>query len=147
MARERKRSRQRRSGEPNSPEAQSYAEAEQAFGGDDENAVNGAIQDELSLSPPQPVAAAPGEDAGEVFDDEISGRGERSGETAVATRPQGNRVIGFLRASWAELQRVQWPDRRAVFQATAVVLGFVVVAGAFLGLADYVSQKIVNAIL
>ena len=38
----------------------------------------------------------------------------------------GNRAIGFLRASWAELQRVQWPDRRQVFQATAVVLGFVV---------------------
>ena len=26
----------------------------------------------------------------------------------------GNRAIGFLRASWAELQRVQWPDRRQV---------------------------------
>ena len=34
--------------------------------------------------------------------------------------------MAFLRASWAELQRVQWPDRRQVGQATAVVLGFVV---------------------
>ena len=42
----------------------------------------------------------------------------------------GNRAIGFLRASWAELQRVQWPDRRQVTQATAVVLGFVAIAGA-----------------
>jgi len=59
----------------------------------------------------------------------------------------GNRVIGFLRASWAELHRVQWPDRRAVFQATAVVLGFVAVAGAYLGLADYVAKEIVEFIL
>ena len=59
----------------------------------------------------------------------------------------GNRVTGFLRASWAELQRVQWPDRRQVFQATAVVLGFVAIAGAYLGLADYVAKEIVEFIL
>ena len=62
--------------------------------------------------------------------------------------PRGsNRAIGFLRASWAELQRVQWPDRRQVFQATAVVLGFVAIAGAYLGLADYVAKEIVEFIL
>jgi preprotein translocase subunit SecE len=60
---------------------------------------------------------------------------------------KGNRAIGFLRASWAELQRVQWPDRRQVFQATAVVLGFVAVAGAYLGLADYVAKEVVDFIL
>jgi len=59
----------------------------------------------------------------------------------------GNRVIGFLRASWAELQRVQWPDRRGVTQATAVVIGFVAIAGAYLGLADYVAKEIVEFIL
>jgi preprotein translocase subunit SecE len=60
---------------------------------------------------------------------------------------KGNRVVGFLRASWAELQRVQWPDRRQVTQATAVVLGFVAVAGAYLGLADYIAKEIVEFIL
>jgi preprotein translocase SecE subunit len=59
----------------------------------------------------------------------------------------GNRAIGFLRASWAELQRVQWPDRRQVGQATAVVVGFVAIAGAYLGLADYVAKEIVEFIL
>jgi preprotein translocase subunit SecE len=57
------------------------------------------------------------------------------------------RLLQFFRACWAELQRVQWPDRVQVGQATAVVLGFVVVAGAFLGAMDEVSQKIVDAIL
>jgi preprotein translocase subunit SecE len=60
---------------------------------------------------------------------------------------KGNRVIAFLRASWAELQRVQWPDRRHVTQATAVVLGFVAIAGAYLGLADYVAKEIVELVL
>jgi preprotein translocase subunit SecE len=62
-------------------------------------------------------------------------------------RSSGNRVIGFLRASWAELQRVQWPDRQQVAQATGVVLGFVVITGVFLGVADYVAGKIINAII
>ena len=81
------------------------------------------------------------------------GGGGGGGTTAVAERPSGaplrggNRVIGFLRASWAELQRVQWPDRRQVTQATAVVLGFVAIAGAYLGLADYVAKEIVEYIL
>jgi preprotein translocase SecE subunit len=64
-----------------------------------------------------------------------------------AAKASGNRVTAFLRASWAELQRVQWPDRRQVGQATAVVLGFVVVAGGFLGLADLLGSDLVNAIL
>ena len=62
-------------------------------------------------------------------------------------QPLPRRAVGFLRGSWAELQRVQWPDRRHVAQATAVVLGFVVVAGLYLGAADWVAQKIVNFIL
>jgi preprotein translocase SecE subunit len=59
----------------------------------------------------------------------------------------GRRFANFLRASWAELQRVQWPDRRQVGQATGVTLGFVVVAGAYLGLADVVADKLVNLII
>jgi preprotein translocase subunit SecE len=59
----------------------------------------------------------------------------------------GSRLIGFLLGSWRELQRVQWPDRRQVMQATGVVIGFVIVAGLFLGAADLVSGKLINLIL
>ena len=82
-----------------------------------------------------------------------AGRGGGPGGGRGGERPSGaplrggNRAIGFLRASWAELQRVQWPDRRQVTQATAVVLGFVAIAGAYLGLADFVAKEIVEAIL
>ena len=57
------------------------------------------------------------------------------------------RLIGFLQGSWRELQRVQWPDRRQVFQATGVVIGFVIVAAVFLGVADWVSGKLVTFVL
>jgi preprotein translocase subunit SecE len=64
-----------------------------------------------------------------------------------ADRPVHSRALAFLRASWAELHRVQWPDRRQVTQATTVVLGFVAGAGIYLGAADWAAQKIVNFIL
>jgi preprotein translocase subunit SecE len=71
----------------------------------------------------------------------------RHSEHHAASGRGGSRFINFLRASWAELQRVQWPDRRQVGQATAVVLGFVLVAGAFLGFADFLANEIVELIL
>jgi preprotein translocase SecE subunit len=57
------------------------------------------------------------------------------------------RAADFLRACVAELRRVQWPDRRQVGQGTAVVIGFVLVAGAYLGLLDAIWNPIVQAIL
>jgi preprotein translocase subunit SecE len=63
------------------------------------------------------------------------------------TRKGAGRFIGFLRASWSELQRVQWPDRRQVAQATGVVIGFVIIAGLYLGVADWVAKQVVNAII
>jgi preprotein translocase subunit SecE len=86
-----------------------------------------------------------------------AGRGASgsAGETAAAPGPAHvehragifARLIGFLQGCWRELQRVQWPDRRQVMQATGVVIGFVIVAAAFLGLADLLSGKLVTFIL
>ncbi len=80
-------------------------------------------------------------------EDEAEGVAAPAAAAPAPAKRSGNAVVNFLRASWAELQRVQWPDRRQVGQATAVVLGFVVIAGAFLGLADAIAQEVVNIIL
>ena len=64
-----------------------------------------------------------------------------------APRKQRGRVLTFLRHCVDELRRVQWPNRRQVGQATAVVLGFVVLAGGYLGLLDALWKPIVDAIL
>jgi len=118
--------------------------------------VDGVAEDPEHLSEREIETEAEAE--GDLSEDEIqelAGRAGAGGGGGVATPEQasgapqrgGNRAIGFLRASWAELQRVQWPDRRQVFQATAVVLGFVAIAGAYLGLADYVAKEVVELIL
>jgi preprotein translocase SecE subunit len=60
---------------------------------------------------------------------------------------QRGRVVNFLIQVWAELRRVQWPNRTQVTQATAVVVIFCLVAGAYLGLLDYVFNKLVNLLL
>ena len=119
-------------------------EASEAFGEEPDPEAGreafGEVEDDEDLDEEleeQAVAAAPAERQ-EVAAAPTPGAPTRRGPA---------RFIGFLRASWAELQRVQWPDRRAVAQATAVVIGFVVVAGLYLGVADWIAKKIVDFIL
>ena len=85
---------------------------------------------------------------GEVFTDERVGEDEgEAPERASHPARRRSGPIGFAQGSWRELQRVQWPDQRQVVQATGVVIGFVIVAGAYLGVADWVATKLVNFIL
>jgi preprotein translocase SecE subunit len=55
--------------------------------------------------------------------------------------------IAFLGHCVDELKRVQWPDRAHTFHGTAVTLGFVVLAGGYLGLMDAIWKPIIEAIL
>ena len=57
------------------------------------------------------------------------------------------RVVAFLRACWAELQRVQWPDRKQTTQLTAIVLVFIIIMGGYLGLLDAIVSRIVQEII
>jgi preprotein translocase SecE subunit len=72
------------------------------------------------------------------------GRRGRDPHEAHKDRP---RVVQFLIAVWAELQRVQWPNRQALVTLTGVVLGFVLIAGGYLGLLDAIFSKLIQAIL
>ena len=74
----------------------------------------------------------------------VRGRRGRAAHEAHKDRP---RVIQFLIAVWAELQRVQWPNRQALVTLTGVVLGFVLIAGGYLGLLDAIFSKLIQAIL
>jgi preprotein translocase SecE subunit len=77
----------------------------------------------------------------------------RSGHSAEAERERErrprsrNRAIAFVGHCVDELRRVQWPDRRQVGQGTAVTLGFVVLAGGYLGLLDAIWRPLIEAIL
>jgi preprotein translocase SecE subunit len=87
------------------------------------------------------------DDDGDVDDEDRALARTRGRSPEVKSGSGGPRFLQFLKASWAELQRVQWPDRRQVAQATGVVVGFVIIAGAYLGVADWVAQKVVNFII
>jgi preprotein translocase SecE subunit len=71
----------------------------------------------------------------------------RRGRTEHAPARSRGRLLTFLGHCIDELRRVQWPDRRHVGQATAVVLGFVLLAGGYLGLLDAIWRPLVEAIL
>jgi preprotein translocase SecE subunit len=71
---------------------------------------------------------------------------DRKQKQAAAERSRGG-VIGFLVSCWAELKKVQWPDRDTLVQATAVTIIFVAVAATYLGLLDFVFNELVKRIL
>jgi preprotein translocase subunit SecE len=75
---------------------------------------------------------------------EVRGRRGREETEAHRRRP---RVVQFLVAVWAELQRVQWPNRQALVTLTGVVLGFVLIMGGYLGLLDAIFSEIIKRIL
>jgi preprotein translocase subunit SecE len=97
----------------------------------------------------------------ETDDDELADLDEDVGDGAAATAgPRGvrgardtaekherGRLLAFLVAVWAELKRVQWPDRRQLTQLTGVVLFFVLIVGAYLGALDAIFSKLIEQIL
>jgi preprotein translocase subunit SecE len=85
--------------------------------------------------------------AGDEFEADEDGGSGSSVAVAEPRAVPGNRLVNFIQGSWRELQRVQWPDRRQVMQATGVVIGFVIVAGVFLGVADFLAGKLMNFVL
>jgi preprotein translocase SecE subunit len=60
---------------------------------------------------------------------------------------QRGRVVNFLIQVWAELRRVQWPDRTQVTQATGVVVVFCLLAGLYLAFFDYIFNELVKALI
>ena len=150
MARDRERAKRRR--------------AERRSGNPDPLDHASADVDEARLAEEGAVPpGADGEDFGaEIFPDELGDDRPGRADDAVqgdavsrhdiereahGPRRRRGRVFTFLGHCVDELRRVQWPNRRQVGQATAVVLGFVVIAGGYLGLLDALWQPLIEAIL
>jgi preprotein translocase SecE subunit len=146
------------------------AEAQLALGRpdlieEDERGIAEALEpEEPEFEPelePEPVGAGGGRNRvriGAGFDGDQDGPGAGGAAAAPSAAPSGAlaaeprvtllaRLIGFLQGSWRELQRVQWPDRRQVAQATSVVIGFVIITGVFLGLCDLAFSHLMNYVL
>jgi preprotein translocase SecE subunit len=73
----------------------------------------------------------------------------REQQKAQAEKAEKRRgpVVGFLLSCWAELKRVQWPDRDTLIQASAVTFIFVAIMAAYLGALDAAFNWFVKQLL
>jgi preprotein translocase SecE subunit len=94
---------------------------------------------------PKPSRAEKRAEARGLKEREKRQRAEQKNQ-AQAERQRGG-VLGFIASCWAELKKVQWPDRDTLVQATAVTIIFVAVAAAYLGALDAVFNFLVKQIL
>lgn len=80
-------------------------------------------------------------------------RRQRAKESAARREPQEREerqrgpIASFFVSVWRELQRVQWPNRDTLIQASAVTIVFVAVAAAYLGALDFVISRLVRLII
>jgi preprotein translocase SecE subunit len=129
--------------------------------------VEAPVEPAPSEAPRRPRSPAPSRaDVGapaEAAPDKISRRQRRREERerqrrakeserrrqAPAAPPERQRgaVMGFFVSCWAELKRVQWPDRETLIQASAVTVIFIAIAAAYLGALDALFNWIVQRIL
>ena len=116
---------------------------------DEPDLVDEAADRELELEAEE-AGAFSDEPVEEVAPETATGpRGVRGGDTAPAGEERRGlgKVWHFFQNVWAELQRVQWPDRKQVTTLTGVVLGFVLIAGGYLGLLDAIFSRVIDEII
>ena len=145
------------------PETADVAEAELAEQGADLEALRGKAPapsraDVGRLVGPQETVPEPAEPAYQVSRRarraEERERKQRAKESERRRAPreapverQRGGVVGFLASCWAELKRVQWPDRETLIQASAITLVFIAIMAAYLGILDAVFNWLVQRIL
>ncbi len=64
----------------------------------------------------------------------------------VEKRKRGG-VFAFFASCWAELKKVQWPDRETLVQASGVTVLFIAIAAAYLGALDSLFNYLVQHLL
>jgi preprotein translocase SecE subunit len=113
-------------------------------------AIEEAADRELELEAEE-AGAFSDEPVEEIAPETATGpRGVRGGVEAGAAAEERSglgKVWHFFQNVWAELQRVQWPDRKQVTTLTGVVLGFVLIAGGYLGLLDAIFSRVIDEII
>jgi preprotein translocase SecE subunit len=115
-----------------------------------------APQEPVPEAPPEPAPEAPAEQPEQQLTSKerkrlrrAQQREERRAPRREAAREEKRRgpVLGFLASCWAELKRVQWPDRDTLVQASAVTIIFVAVAAAYLGALDAAFNQLIKLII
>ena len=74
-------------------------------------------------------------------------RGDRTPAPAPREQERRGGPINFVRESWAELKKVEWPGQSQLVQGVVVVLIACVIVGAYLFAADQVFKRFVENVL
>ncbi len=144
------------------PESADVVEAELAEQGADLDQLKGR-PGAAAPAPSRADVGRPEQAETEAAPDKISRRARRAAEReqrekakeserrrapkdAPVERQRGG-VAGFIASCWAELKRVQWPDRETLIQASAITLIFIAVMAAYLGVLDAIFNWLVQRIL
>jgi preprotein translocase SecE subunit len=69
-------------------------------------------------------------------------RAARPARTSGEGRKERTGAIQFIHECWAELQRVQWPNRSQLWQATAVVILVCLIVGLYIAALDSVLARV-----
>jgi preprotein translocase subunit SecE len=86
--------------------------------------------------PERPIANGDGGD----------GRPERRPEPRAPEQQHRTRHFRFIRESWGELQKVEWPTQSQVIQGTVVVIVACIIVGVYLWGADQVFKRLVQQV-
>jgi preprotein translocase subunit SecE len=71
----------------------------------------------------------------------------RRAQEAPRVEARRGGVLGFVRESAAELQKVEWPSRAQVTTGTVVVIIAVVIVGFYLWVADQAFKNLVEKVI
>jgi preprotein translocase subunit SecE len=77
---------------------------------------------------------------------QVKPAGQPKSQTGQKREKRGG-FRAFVGECWAELRKVDWPGRQQLVSATIVVIIAVAITGAFLFVADWVSQRFVSDVL
>ncbi len=58
-----------------------------------------------------------------------------------------NRLVNYIRASYAEMKKVTWPTRQETIKLTVAVIFISLFVAAFLGVLDFIFSQIIERLI
>lgn len=65
----------------------------------------------------------------------------------ILAKKMANKIIQYIKDSKTELKKVVWPTRKQAMNHTILVIGFSLGVAAFLGLVDFLLNKLLELII
>ncbi len=70
--------------------------------------------------------------------------GSSGGGSPTSPDQSIKRTQNFLQETWTELKKTHWPSKQEATRLTALVIGIIVVLGAYMGALDFLLSRIMD---